>query len=44
VKPSALTDYVLLSYREAVRVSDTVPIVLPAPALFNQVVREGAVL
>jgi hypothetical protein len=45
VKPSALTDYALLSYRGDVEsVSDTRPIVLPVPSLFNQVVRKGGVL
>jgi hypothetical protein len=38
VKPSALTDYLLLSQRFSVVTSDIGPIVLPASPVFNQVV------
>jgi len=44
VKPSALTGYMLLSQREAVVISNTVPILLPAPPVFNPLVSDTSVL
>jgi hypothetical protein len=44
VKPSALTCYMLLSQREAVMVSNSVPILLPAPPVFNPLVSDTSVL
>jgi hypothetical protein len=44
VKPSALTDYMLLSQREAVMVLQHKPILLLASPVFNQLVRDTFVL